>query len=44
RFEKTPASIRRPSPEVGEHTVEVLSELGLDIEEMRELARKGVIA
>jgi crotonobetainyl-CoA:carnitine CoA-transferase CaiB-like acyl-CoA transferase len=44
RFEKTPASIRRPSPEVGEHTVEVLSELGLDIEAMRELARKGVIA
>ena len=44
RVEKTPASIRRPAPEVGEHTVEVLSELGLDIEAMRELARKGVIA
>ena len=43
RFEGTPAGIRRPSPEVGEHTVEVLSELGLDADAMRALASQGVI-
>ena len=44
RFEKTPAGVRRASPEVGEHTVEVLAELGLDIETMRGMAREGIIA
>lgn len=43
RFGKTPAGVRRASPEVGEHTVEVLAELGLDIDAMRELASQGVI-
>lgn len=31
------------SPEVGQHTVEILSELGLTIDEMQELARQGAI-
>ena len=43
QFEGTPTSHRYTSPAVGEHTVEVLSELGLDIEDMQALARQGVI-
>jgi len=44
RFENTPSSLRLPSPEVGQHTVEVLSELGLEFEQMQALARQGAIA
>ena len=44
RFSKTLYALRRHSPEVGEHTVEILSELGLSIEDMQALARAGVIA
>ena len=36
RFDVTPASIRRPAPMLGEHTEEVLGELGVtDIESLR---------
>ncbi|MFT5691046.1 MAG: crotonobetainyl-CoA:carnitine CoA-transferase CaiB-like acyl-CoA transferase [Oceanicoccus sp.] len=34
---------RRPSPEVGQHTAEILEELGMSIEEMNELALAGAI-
>ena len=34
----TPAAIRRPAPRLGEHTAEVLRELGLDAAEIRRLA------
>ncbi len=44
RFSKTPYALRHHSPEVGQHTVEILSELGLSIEDMQALAREGVIA
>jgi crotonobetainyl-CoA:carnitine CoA-transferase CaiB-like acyl-CoA transferase len=30
RFERTPAEIRRPAPAIGEHTSEILAELGDD--------------
>ncbi len=43
QFGGTPNSHRYPSPAVGEHTVEVLSELGLEIEDMQLLAREGAI-
>lgn len=43
QFEGTPTSHRYTSPEVGEHTVEILTELGLEMEEMQELARQGAI-
>ncbi len=43
RFSKTPTSLRRPAPLFGEHTDEVLSELGIDPERMIELRRRGVV-
>jgi crotonobetainyl-CoA:carnitine CoA-transferase CaiB-like acyl-CoA transferase len=43
RFEDTPSRFRSPSPEIGEHTVEILSELGLSMDDMRALAMEGVI-
>lgn len=43
QFEGTPTSHRHTSPEVGEHTVEILSELGLELEDMQLLARQGAI-
>ncbi len=43
-FSKTKAKMQRPSPEVGEHTVEVLStELGMTLPDMQALARLGAI-
>ena len=44
RFEGTPAGIRTHSPEVGQHTVDILSELGLTLDEMRAMAEEGAIA
>jgi crotonobetainyl-CoA:carnitine CoA-transferase CaiB-like acyl-CoA transferase len=44
RASATPASIRRPAPLVGEHTDEVLKELGLAPAEIDRLATAGVVA
>jgi len=44
RFAKKAVSSPTPSPEVGQHTVEILAELGLTIEQMQELADQGAIA
>jgi formyl-CoA transferase len=40
----TPAAIRRPAPRLGEHTREVLAEVGLSGGEIDSLAAEGVIA
>jgi alpha-methylacyl-CoA racemase len=40
RFSRTPGALGAPPPRVGEHTAEVLGELGLDVEE---LLRDGVV-
>ena len=40
----TPAEIRRPAPRLGEHTAEVLGELGLDAAEIERLAAVGAIS
>jgi crotonobetainyl-CoA:carnitine CoA-transferase CaiB-like acyl-CoA transferase len=40
----TPAAIRRPAPLLGEHTAEVLEELGRDAADIERLAARGVIA
>jgi crotonobetainyl-CoA:carnitine CoA-transferase CaiB-like acyl-CoA transferase len=42
-FSETPARIRRPPPELGEHTPEVLADLGLTEDEIRSLALRGVV-
>ena len=43
RFSGTPAEIRGPAPTVGEHTRELLGELGLSETEIAELAGEGTI-
>jgi len=44
RFEGTPASIRRPAPALGEHTDEVLGEVGYSAEEIGALRESGSAA
>jgi alpha-methylacyl-CoA racemase len=39
----TPGAIRRPPPRLGEHTVEVLTDLGVPADEIRRLRGEGVI-
>jgi crotonobetainyl-CoA:carnitine CoA-transferase CaiB-like acyl-CoA transferase len=41
RFSKTPGSIRRLAPQLGEHSVEVLGEAGLDKAAIAELLQQG---
>jgi Predicted acyl-CoA transferases/carnitine dehydratase len=36
-FSKTPASIRKHAPKLGEHTVEILKEAGIDDETIEEM-------
>ncbi len=44
RFERTPAEIRRHAPKLGEHTDEVLREVGLEPAEIAELRETGAVA
>jgi crotonobetainyl-CoA:carnitine CoA-transferase CaiB-like acyl-CoA transferase len=41
-FSETPGSIRRPPPRLGEHSAEILGELGFDGEAVAALVRSGV--
>ena len=43
RFSEMVEPRLEPSADLGEHTVEVLADLGLTLEEMQDLARQGVI-
>jgi crotonobetainyl-CoA:carnitine CoA-transferase CaiB-like acyl-CoA transferase len=43
RFSRVPAWLRRPSPSLGEHNHEVLTELGLSPDEIAALGERGVI-
>ncbi|WP_149535319.1 CaiB/BaiF CoA transferase family protein [Siccirubricoccus phaeus] len=43
RFERTPANIRRHAPRLGEHTAELLGELGFGEAEIAAMAEKRVI-
>jgi formyl-CoA transferase len=44
KLSETPARVRRPSPRLGEHTAEVLRELGYPAEEIEALAASGAVA
>jgi crotonobetainyl-CoA:carnitine CoA-transferase CaiB-like acyl-CoA transferase len=39
----TPAAVRRPPPELGEHTREILEQVGVSAEEVNTLAERGVV-
>ena len=43
KFDKTPSSVRRPPPVLGQHSDEVLGELGLSVEEIAALRGEDVI-
>ena len=43
RLSKSPGGMRRPAPAVGEHTAEVLGEIGMTEPELERLEREGVI-
>jgi len=44
RFEETPASIGGPAPYLGQHTAEVLAELGYDSADVARLSNDGIVA
>jgi crotonobetainyl-CoA:carnitine CoA-transferase CaiB-like acyl-CoA transferase len=44
QFAATPAEIRRPAPGLGQHTDEVLAEIGVARPEIEDLRAKGVVA
>jgi crotonobetainyl-CoA:carnitine CoA-transferase CaiB-like acyl-CoA transferase len=43
RLGDTPGRLRRPAPEIGEHTAEILGQLGLDRAALDALAKEGII-
>ena len=43
KFNRNPASIRTPAPELGQHTEEVLLELGYSWNDISKLKKQGVI-
>jgi crotonobetainyl-CoA:carnitine CoA-transferase CaiB-like acyl-CoA transferase len=42
-MDETPTRVRRPSPGLGEHTLSVLTELGIDEPILQRLLETGVI-
>lgn len=44
RFDRTPGTVRRPAPRPGEHTDEILTELGVDGAQISQLRDTGAVA
>jgi formyl-CoA transferase len=42
KFSRTPTKVRSAAPSMGQHTDEVLTELGLDEDRRRALAQAGI--
>jgi hypothetical protein len=42
-FERTPVTLTRPTPDIGEHTVEVLRDYGVAPERIRRLLEDGAV-
>ena len=43
RLSASPGALRRPAPELGEHTAEVLGRLGVDAAAQQDLSRRKII-
>jgi crotonobetainyl-CoA:carnitine CoA-transferase CaiB-like acyl-CoA transferase len=43
RLSDTPGRLRTPAPEIGEHTAEILGQLGVAPEDLEALAREGIV-
>ncbi|MBY6206001.1 MULTISPECIES: CaiB/BaiF CoA transferase family protein [Halomonas] len=43
KMREAPAALQRPAPKLGEHTAEVLAELGFDETQCKDLRRRGVV-
>jgi crotonobetainyl-CoA:carnitine CoA-transferase CaiB-like acyl-CoA transferase len=43
RLGDTPGRLRRPAPEIGEHTAEILGQLGVGAAELDALAKEGIV-
>jgi crotonobetainyl-CoA:carnitine CoA-transferase CaiB-like acyl-CoA transferase len=43
RLSDTPGRVRQPGPVTGEHTAQVLTNLGYTLEQMEEWRRQGVV-
>ena len=43
KLDRTPQKMRSATPDLGEHTMEILNELGIEKREFNELRKKGVV-
>lgn len=43
KYSQTPASIKGPPPSIGQHSGEVLGELGYDMDQIQEMADEGIV-